>query len=222
MASTLSSVNFLSKVGIFPKCGGSPGAFPVLRKPHRVAVRARSNDQAVDLKQNAANTSLEKQKENRPSQDVSSFGLVDAFTPMRTMRQMLDTMDTLFEDAMMVPPGGVGRGRGGRTRKAAGAVRAPWDMMEDEGHLKVRIDMPGLSKEDVKISVEDNVLVIKGCPKKEEDEWARRSHASYNSRLVLPDYCQSENIRAELKNGVLVVTVPKRKVGSKVVDIHVA
>eukprot|EP00252_Welwitschia_mirabilis_P004675 TRINITY_DN1496_c1_g1_i2.p1 TRINITY_DN1496_c1_g1~~TRINITY_DN1496_c1_g1_i2.p1 ORF type:complete len:149 (+),score=39.18 TRINITY_DN1496_c1_g1_i2:212-658(+) len=147
--------------------------------------------------------------------------MLDPFSPMRTMRQMLDTMDRLFDDALMVSPGS-------RFREASRPMRAPWDMVEDENQVKVRLDMPGLSKEDVKVSVEDdNVLVIKGSQNRDEqgkdeaDEWSAGSYASYNTRLLLPDYCDTQNIRAELKNGVLVVTIPKTKVESKVIDINV-
>jgi len=128
------------------------------------------------------------------------------------MRQMLDTMDRLFEDAMTMP-GGVGE------------VRAPWDMMEDDNEIKMRFDMPGLSKEDVKVMVEDDMLVIQGESKKEEgegdDAWSRRSYSSFDTRLQLPDNCELDKIKAELKNGVLYVTVPKTPVQRKVIDVQI-
>lgn len=96
--------------------------------------------------------------------------------------------------------------------------------MEDDNEIKIRLDMPGLSKEDVKVCVEDDVLVINGGNKREEgenDSWSARSYSSYNTRLLLPENCETEKIRAELKNGVLNITIPKAKVESKVVDINV-
>ncbi|KAG1355334.1 putative Small heat shock protein, chloroplastic [Cocos nucifera] len=134
------------------------------------------------------------------------------------MRQMLDTMDRIFEDAMSFPGSG---------RTSVGEIRAPWDIMEDENEVKMRFDMPGLSKEEVKVSVEDDLLVIKGEHReeegsKEEDSWWRgRSMSSYATRMLLPDNCDKDKVKAELKNGVLLVTIPKTKVERKVIDVEV-
>ncbi|KAK1307492.1 hypothetical protein QJS10_CPA10g00675 [Acorus calamus] len=123
---------------------------------------------------------------------------------MRTMRQMLDMMDRFFEDSMTFPE-----------------IRAPWDAQEDEKEIKLRFDMPGMSREEVKVSVEDDVLVIKGQHNsKGEDAWSSRSNSSYNTRLTLPDNCDKSKVKAELKNGVLLVTIPKVEVEKKVIDVQ--
>ena len=148
--------------------------------------------------------------------------MIDPLSPMRTMRQMLETMDRMFEDAMTFPGSG---------RNTAGEIRAPWDIMEDEKEVKMRFDMPGMSKEEVKVSVEDDVLVIKGEHKAEEGEgeegkdeswWRGKSSSNYDMRLMLPDNCEKDKVRAELKNGVLLVSVPKAtRVDRKVIDVQV-
>ncbi|XP_062119991.1 small heat shock protein, chloroplastic [Humulus lupulus] len=201
------------------------------RQSRAPAVRAQASDEgkdtAVDVHVNQGSTSNQtvEKRPRRLAMDVSPFGLLDPLSPMRTMRQMLDTMDRLFEDSMVFSP---------RNRWPSGEVRAPWDIKDDENEIKLRFDMPGLDKEDVKVSVEDSVLVIKGEHKVEEEEatsaappeesWSGgggKSFSSYETRLQLPDNCDEEKIKAELKNGVLYIFVPKTKVERKVIDVQI-
>ena len=128
---------------------------------------------------------------------------------MRTMRQMLESVDRLLEEAMAGQRGG---------------AIAPWEIKEEKDKVRMRLEMPGLSKEEIKISIEDDdVLVIKGEHEetKEEGEWSGRNSSSYNMRLLLPDNCDKANIHAELKNGVLTLTAPLSDVDRKVIDVPV-
>ncbi|KAE8681366.1 Small heat shock protein [Hibiscus syriacus] len=81
--------------------------------------------------------------------------------------------------------------------------------------------MPGLTKEDVKITIDDGVLNIKGEHKEEEDggsdddSWSAWSHGYYNKILVLPDDAKVDDIKAELKDGVLSIIVPKTEQSKK-------
>jgi HSP20 family protein len=155
--------------------------------------------------------------------DISPFGLVDPMSPMRTMRQMLDTVDRLFDDTMGFP-----MSSSRRSPASTGEVRLPWDIMEDDKEVKMRFDMPGLQRDEVKVMVEDDTLVIRGEHKKEHGAeasgdawWKERSVSAYDMRLALPEACDKSKVRAELKSGVLLVTVPKTEVERKVIDVHV-
>lgn len=141
---------------------------------------------------------------------TSPFGLLelwDPFFPTRNLRQMVDTMDHLAADS--VYPSRTGNVRGRRT---------PWDVLEDGEGFHLRVDLPGLAKEEVKVSVEDKALLIKAEHAETEGKWKSRAGTrSFSSRLELPDNADLGNIKAELKNGVLEVTVPKLKAEQKVI-----
>jgi HSP20 family protein len=111
---------------------------------------------------------------------------------------------------------------------STGEVRLPWDIIEGDKEVNMRLDMPGLERDEVKVMVEDDTLVIRGEPKKEQgaeasgDGWWKESSVSaYDMRLALPEACDKSKVRDELKNGVLLVTVPKTEVERKVIDVHV-
>ncbi|KAA8541913.1 hypothetical protein F0562_023065 [Nyssa sinensis] len=100
---------------------------------------------------------------------------------------------------------------------------------EQDQCYKLRFEVPGLAKEDVKITVEDGILTIKGEHKEEEEEgsddehWSSRSYGYYNTCLVLPDDAKAEEIKAEVKDGVLWITIPKtegQKKDAKVVQVQ--
>nr|KYP68113.1 hypothetical protein KK1_021730 [Cajanus cajan] len=122
-------------------------------------------------------------------------------------------VDQFMDNPFLSPPRGIGAGAG---------VRRGWDARETEDALLLRVDMPGLGKEDVKISVEQNTLTIKGegAKESEDEESARR----YSSRIDLPDKLYKiDQIKAEMKNGVLKLVVPKMKENerSDVIDVKI-
>ncbi|KAJ8555616.1 hypothetical protein K7X08_013112 [Anisodus acutangulus] len=122
----------------------------------------------------------------------------DPFSPPRSVSQLLNMMDQMIDSPFTAAPrGSVGARRG-------------WDVKEDDDALYIKMDMPGLDKENVKVSVEENTLIIKGESEKEsEDEEYRRR---YSTRLEIPqNLYKLDGIKAEMKNGVLKVAVPKVK-----------
>lgn len=92
----------------------------------------------------------------------------------------------------------------------ASGIRRACDAKETGEGLQLRWDMPGLGKEDVKVYVEENTLVIKGEVQKEAEgeECERR----LSTRIDLPEKLyKTGEIKAEMKNGVLKVLIPKVK-----------
>lgn len=92
------------------------------------------------------------------------------------------------------------------------------DIMETEEEYLVRAELPGLKKEDVKLSLDEGVLTIEGERRQEKEEKNERIHrverfyGTFCRSFNLPDYTDASGIRAESKDGILSVHVPKLKV----------
>lgn len=92
------------------------------------------------------------------------------------------------------------------------------DVFEKEGFLTVKADLPGMKKEDVFVTLEDNVLVLKGERKeekevKEENFYrAERTYGSFYRRLPLNFAADPAKIEAKFVDGVLEVRLPVPKV----------
>jgi HSP20 family protein len=89
------------------------------------------------------------------------------------------------------------------------------DISETEKEYLIRAELPGMKKEDVKVTVGDGVLTIEGERKQQKDEKSERFHrvethyGSFTRTFSLPDNVKSDQIRCESKEGVLTVHIPK-------------
>lgn len=91
------------------------------------------------------------------------------------------------------------------------------DIAEDDQNLIIKVDIPGMTQKDVSVEIHDNVLIIKG-EKKVEDEIkeknfhvSERRYGSFIRQITLPDYLQPEKTKAKIKDGVLTITIPKKE-----------
>ncbi|KAK9282379.1 hypothetical protein L1049_005296 [Liquidambar formosana] len=90
---------------------------------------------------------------------------------------------------------------------------------------KIRYEMPGFSKDEVKITVEDGFLMIRGEHKEEkkeeseDEEW--KSYGYYNTYLLLPDDAKADEIKAELKDGVLTIIISRTEKKKEVKEVPV-
>uniref|UniRef100_A0A0C9RM00 TSA: Wollemia nobilis Ref_Wollemi_Transcript_11629_915 transcribed RNA sequence n=1 Tax=Wollemia nobilis TaxID=56998 RepID=A0A0C9RM00_9CONI len=164
-------------------------------------VRARTLSTTVVKNFSPEDDSLEQDErqgrrafENRRNEFADIFN--DPFYPLRGLGLRVDG---LFNSN---PFAAVSRG--------SGELRKPWDAVEDKDALRLRVDMPGLGKEDVKVYAEENSLVIKG--EAQSDAELDGSGRKYSSRIDLPPKVYKlDQIKAQMKNGVLKVEVPKFK-----------
>ncbi|KAJ0567018.1 putative small heat shock protein HSP20 [Helianthus annuus] len=114
-------------------------------------------------------------------------------------------------------------------RETSAFVNAQIDWKETpEAHV-FKADLPGLKKEGVKVELEeDMILQINGERSREKEEkndkWHRveRSSGKFLRRFRLPENAKVDEVKAQMENGVLTVTVPKKEVKKpevKVIDI---
>src|SRR5690606_10460486 len=82
--------------------------------------------------------------------------------------------------------------------------------------LRICVDLPGLTKDDVKVEVEDGALIVQGERREERSEGgeaqgfrrSERRYGSFHRTIPLPDYVDTGNAQAQMKDGVLEVTFP--------------
>jgi HSP20 family protein len=91
------------------------------------------------------------------------------------------------------------------------------DVSETPESLTLRLEVPGLSREQLRIAVENNTLTVRGEKKQEtssEDETFHRTERSFGAFerwFSLPAYVDTDTVKASLHDGVLSVTLPRRE-----------
>src|SRR3954470_15380115 len=91
----------------------------------------------------------------------------------------------------------------------------PTDVSEDENSLRITMELPGVDPNDVRLSLENNVLTIRGEKKQQVDDNSERIHrfertyGMFERTFVLPNTVDSERIDARYENGVLQVAISK-------------
>ena len=92
------------------------------------------------------------------------------------------------------------------------------EVLQNDGQLLVRADLPGLTKDDVKVELTDDILTLSGERKEEKEEKregfyrSERSYGSFYRELPLPEGAKTEDAAATFRNGVLEITMPVPKV----------
>ena len=92
------------------------------------------------------------------------------------------------------------------------------EVLQNNGQFMVRADLPGLTKDDVKVEVTDDLLTLSGERKEEKEEKregfyrSERSYGSFYRQIPLPEGAKTENAAATFRNGVLEITMPAAKV----------
>lgn len=102
------------------------------------------------------------------------------------------------------------------------------DISEDKDNINVLAEIPGVKKNDIKITLQDNILTIEGEKKKETEQKEKnyfrseRTHGSFKRCFTLPDLVDSEKVEAKFEDGMLNIQLKKieQKVKSeKVIEL---
>ena len=148
-------------------------------------------------------SSVTRRQESYPSRDVSRF------SPFTTMRRLTEEMDRAFGNSF---------GPWSLFGGAGGAGESGWtpalEVRERNGNLEVTAELPGLTKDDVKVECTQGAIVIQGEKRqeRESDEGgyhrSERSYGRFYRQVPLPEGAETDKAKAEFKNGVLQVQVP--------------
>ncbi|MBU6955835.1 Hsp20/alpha crystallin family protein [Hahella sp. HN01] len=150
-------------------------------------------------------------QEGKTASEVPVSSRQSSNYPMARFRQ---EMDRLFDDMLHsfkypeLPEFGLGR-------EWAGLLKPNLDISEGKESYSISVELPGVSKEDVKVSLDGQRLTISGEKKHESEEkredyhCVERSYGSFMRILTLPDNADGERLYANFKNGVLTLKVPK-------------
>lgn len=102
------------------------------------------------------------------------------------------------------------------------------DISEDDKEYLIKAEIPDMKKEDVKISVQDDILSISGERKYEKEEKGKKYHrverayGSFMRSFAVPENADGSKVNAEYKEGVLTVHLPKsEKAKPKAIEVKV-
>ncbi len=134
----------------------------------------------------------------KPARDLASF----PSDMVSLQREMNRVFDSFFSGA-----------------DEPGLLNGTWapavDVAEGEESYTVKMELPGVNKDDVKITLESNVLTIRGDKKAENEvkeknyHRTERSYGSFQRSFTLPTTVKNDRIDAVYKDGILTVTLPK-------------
>jgi HSP20 family protein len=141
--------------------------------------------------------------------------------PFRELEDVSDRLNQMFH-----------RSTPARTNGKETMVVADWvpsvDVSETEGEYQIKAEIPDVKKEDVKVTLEDGVLTIQGERKQEKEVKGKRYHRVERSygrfvrSFTLPDVIDEEKVKAEFKDGILSLALPKsEKAKPKAIEVTV-
>ena len=132
-------------------------------------------------------------------------------TPNRTVRDLQREVDSIFDQFF-------GRGSDDDTS----TVWAPrTDLSETDDAFRIRLDVPGMTKDDIAINLQNNTLTVSGERsserQKDGEEYVRveRAFGNFHRTFTLPDAVDPDRVEATYDEGVLTINVPKTETSTR-------
>ena len=129
---------------------------------------------------------------------------MDLWDPFSNLADIQEEMNRLFDTSLR---------RHGLVEN--GGFAPPLDLTVDKDSVQVEVDLPGLTKDDVSVTLQDNFLTIRGEKKHETETkeanyfFKERVHGTFSRTIELPVPVNAGKIDARFKDGVLHVSLPK-------------
>ena len=128
---------------------------------------------------------------------------ITRWEPFREARRMHDMLDRMMDRSIEDP------------LWSGGVAALPMDMYQTDDEIVVKASAPGLTADDIEISITGETLSIRGKIRAEEVTEGARYHMrerrveSFSRSISLPTQVQTEKAKAEFENGILTLTLPK-------------
>jgi HSP20 family protein len=133
-------------------------------------------------------------------------------SPFRAFQRMADEMDRMFDDF------GFGRRWRDQPSWSGSTASSAWapevDVFQKNDQLVIKADLPGLSKDDVKVDITEDAVTIQGERRSEHEEeregfyQSERTYGSFYRTIPLPTGAMADQAKATFRDGVLEVTMP--------------
>jgi HSP20 family protein len=134
---------------------------------------------------------------------MKTMAMMTRWEPFRDLARLQDEVSRMFDDRTF------------RSSESVGWTPAV-DIYEDEDSVSLRFELAGVEPKDVDVRFENGVLTVKGERKLEKQDKrenyhrVERSYGTFTRSFSLPGTLDPERIKAEAKNGVLEITLPKK------------
>jgi len=132
--------------------------------------------------------------------------LLTRWDPFREFALMQNRMNRMYQD--YTP--------GMEEQLSSAQIVPPVDVYEDEHHLTLKAELPGIDPKDVDVRVENNILTIRGERKFEKEEKEENFHrierryGTFTRSFTLPNTVDPDKVKADYENGVLKIEFEKR------------